>query len=107
MNGKADQKTKRAAERVARKMVAQEAMRSFRSGDQVFVLDFELKQDPDLGPLLVCTTWGHDHEWLPLPKTYRDMVNLKMRAQLDILTATIPQAVAVRFYMAIMREVNP
>lgn len=92
------------AEKVAKKFLKSDSKRSFKTEDATYVLEFE--RDEEDPKWLACTTWGYDYAGLKVPQTYAELVNLKMRAQLGLINCGAQQ-VGVRFYMDIMREVNP
>jgi len=69
-----------------------------------YVLEFERnKYDPQA---LTCTTWGYDYAEMRIPRDYTELVNLRMRAKLNILSTLIPTDVLIRFYENIFRKVN-
>jgi len=98
------------ANQVAERFLVSDAMRTYQTPPDVwgerksYTLEYE--RDEEDNTWLMVTTWGYCYQGLQIPQTYGELVNLKMRAQLGLLDCG-HQQIAVRFYFAIMRAVNP
>jgi len=81
-------------------------LRTYSKDGQKFTLDFEQKFDEfEDEPKLICATWGFDYEALPIPVNYTQLIEYRMKAQLDIL-GTIPKEVSYKFYYNILWELD-
>ena len=83
-------------------------LRTYSVAGKKFILNFEKNYSSEFGgsdPGLICTTWGFDHETLPVPVNYTQLTEYRMKAQLDML-GILPKEVTYKFYYNILWELN-
>jgi hypothetical protein len=97
---KIDQQVAKAALQVARSMIANPHHRTHTVNGQQYTIDLEMNED---NTAVVVTTWGYDMEEWPVPQTWGELVNSKMRASFGWMH---PADVAFRFYYETMKKFN-
>lgn len=88
------------ARKIARRFSVGQELRTYIVNEKAYYLNFTIEQDG-----MEITDWGFDHEVIPFPQTWTDLVNYKTKAELGWIAGQA-SAVAYRFYYEVMKDLQ-